>query len=95
LRAASHFFGVLRPAGAQQGDPGCGIYPSRACRGRRRGKSLILIDGEDIFPKGYDLGQRTGGFGLKAGAHTISIKKTGVETGTTKMEPENRREHSP
>lgn len=49
------------------------------------GKAHMLIDGEDIFPKGYELGQRTGGFGLKAGAHTIAIKKDGVETGTTKI----------
>ena len=49
------------------------------------GNANILIDGERHFPKGYKLGQRTGGFGLKAGPHTISIKKTGVETGTTKI----------
>lgn len=49
------------------------------------GRTNILIDGEDIFPKGYQLGQRTGGFGLKAGAHNISLRKTGVLEGTTKV----------
>ena len=49
------------------------------------GRVNVQIDGEDIFPKGYTLGQRTGGLGLKAGAHTISIKKTGVESGNTKI----------
>lgn len=49
------------------------------------GKVNFLIDGEDIFPKGYNLGQKTGGLGIKAGAHTITLKKTGVVTGTTKI----------
>lgn len=44
------------------------------------------IDGEDIFPKGYKLGQRTGGFGLKAGSHKITIRKEGVEPGTTTVD---------
>lgn len=49
------------------------------------GKTHFLIDGEDIFPKGYKLGQRTGGFGLKSGNHSISIRKEGVKTGTTRV----------
>lgn len=49
------------------------------------GKTNLLIDGEDIYKKGYDLGQRTGGLALKSGAHNISVKKTGVETGTAKV----------
>lgn len=49
------------------------------------GNANFLIDGEDIFPKGYKLGQRTGGLGLKAGPHTVTIKKAGVETGRTKI----------
>lgn len=49
------------------------------------GKVSIAIDGEDIFPKGYDLGQRTGGIGVKAGSHRITIQKKGVEPGVTKV----------
>lgn len=49
------------------------------------GNANILVDGKDLYPKGYKLGQKTGGFGVKAGQHTISIQKTGVETGTTKV----------
>lgn len=49
------------------------------------GNTRILIDGEDIFPKGYKLGQRTGGFGLKAGSHSVTIEKDGVKSGTTKV----------
>jgi hypothetical protein len=47
------------------------------------GNTNFLIDGADLLPKGYPLGQKTGGFGVKAGSHSISVKKTGVKTGTT------------
>jgi hypothetical protein len=46
----------------------------------------ILIDGEDLFPKGYQLGQRSGGIGLAAGLHTVTLQKNGVESGTTKID---------
>ncbi len=49
------------------------------------GKLNIMVDGEDIFPKGYDLGQRTGGFGIKAGVHMIALKKEGVESRPTQV----------
>lgn len=49
------------------------------------GNAKFIVDGKDIYPKGYKLGQKTAGFGVKAGEHTISIEKTGVETGTTKI----------
>lgn len=50
------------------------------------GTTRILIDGEDIFPKGYQLGQRSGGIGLAAGPHTVTLQKNGVESGTTKID---------
>lgn len=51
-----------------------------------QGNVRLLIDGEDIFPEGYQLGQATGGLGLKAGAHTIEAKRDGVESGSTKID---------
>jgi hypothetical protein len=72
-------------AHAQKDQPEVGFVRIVQAVAPGEGNANILIDGEDIFPKGYKLGQRTGGFGLKAGAHTIAIKKTGVETGTTKI----------
>lgn len=50
------------------------------------GTTRILIDGEDLFPKGYQLGQRSGGIGLAAGHHTVTLQKNGVESGTTKID---------
>lgn len=49
------------------------------------GNTKVAVDGDDIFPKGYLLGQRTGGIGLAAGSHTIEVKKEGVQSGTTKI----------
>ncbi len=46
----------------------------------------VLIDGEDLFPKGYQIGQRSGGIGLAAGTHTVTLQKNGVESGTTKID---------
>lgn len=69
----------------QEGAPQVGFIRIVHAVAPGEGKVSVLIDGEDIFPKGYELGQRTGGFGLRVGAHTIAIKKNGVETGTTRV----------
>jgi hypothetical protein len=50
------------------------------------GTTRVFIDGEDLFPKGYQLGQRSGGIGLAAGSHTVTLQKNGVESGTTKID---------
>lgn len=71
---------------AQDGPPQVGFVRIVNAVAAGDGKTSILIDGEDIFPKGYDLGQRTGGFGLKSGSHTITIRRNGVEPGSTKVD---------
>lgn len=77
---------LIGSAGAQQNEtPQLGFIRFVHAVAAGDGKANLLIDGEDIYAKGYDLGQRTGGLGLKAGAHNISVKKTGVETGTAKV----------
>lgn len=53
------------------------------------GKMELLIDGANMFPKGYDLGQRTGGIGLEAGTRKVEVRKQGVESGTTRLPLEN------
>ena len=50
------------------------------------GTTRVLIDGEDLFLKGYQLGQWSGGIGLAAGPHTVTLQKNGVESGTTKVD---------
>jgi hypothetical protein len=50
------------------------------------GTTRVLIDGEDLYPKGYQLGQCSGGIGLAAGSHTVTFEKNGVKSGTTKID---------
>lgn len=47
------------------------------------GQVNVLFDGEDMHPKGYKLGDATGGIGLKPGSHKVTITRAGVEEGTT------------
>ncbi len=50
------------------------------------GMVTLLIDGENMNPKGYRLGALTGGIGLKPGMHTVTMKRDGVEDATTRLE---------
>lgn len=80
---------AVSPVRAQQKQSEVGFIRIVHAVAPGQGKVNILIDGEDIFPKGYDLGQRTGGFGMKAGVHMITLKKEGVEPGTTRVTLKN------
>lgn len=85
LAIAAAFFMTLRHAAAQNEQPEIGFLRIVNAVAPGEGNASILVDGKDLYPKGYKLGQKTAGFGVAAGEHTISIKKTGVETGTTKV----------
>lgn len=47
------------------------------------GNVSLLINGEDMRPSGYQLGDATGGIGLRAGNQKVTIRKEGVKEGTT------------
>ncbi|MCX8497342.1 MAG: hypothetical protein ORN51_14265 [Akkermansiaceae bacterium] len=49
------------------------------------GNISVMIDGEDMRPQGYKLGDATGGMGLRAGTHKVVIKKEGLEDGSTSV----------
>ena len=49
------------------------------------GSVNVRIDGEDLFPQGYDLGQCSGGMGFEVGEHRIEIVKPGVLRTTVKI----------
>lgn len=51
-----------------------------------QGNAKLLINGEDIFPEGYQLGQATGAMGLKEGSVVVEAKREGVESGTTNLD---------
>ena len=43
----------------------------------------VFFDGEDMRPKGYQLGDATGGIGLKPGTHKVKFVREGVVEGMT------------
>lgn len=49
------------------------------------GQVKLEIDGEDIAPDGYKLGDVTGGIRLTPGGHSVKISREGVKEGTTKV----------
>jgi len=49
------------------------------------GKATFHLDGRNLFPDGYALGQDTGGYGVKAGNVEVEVRKQGVETGATRI----------
>jgi hypothetical protein len=50
------------------------------------GNLHLKIDGEEMYAKGYTMGQRTGGIGLLAGSKKITVTKDGVEEGSTTVQ---------
>ena len=50
------------------------------------GTLRMKIDGEELFPRGYELGQRTGGIGLLPGGHALELSKSGVEPVKEKLD---------
>jgi hypothetical protein len=49
------------------------------------GKAAFLINGRNLYPDGYELGQTTGGYGVKAGSLNIEVRKDGLESGRTNV----------
>ena len=49
------------------------------------GNATFLVDGRNLYPDGYKLGQDTGGYGVKSGSIEIKVRKEGVESGSTRI----------
>jgi hypothetical protein len=49
------------------------------------GNASFLLNGLDLHPAGYRLGQDTGGYAVKAGDLRIVVRKEGVTSGTTRI----------
>jgi hypothetical protein len=84
--AALCMFGVISSANGKATSPEFGFLRIINAIAPGNGTTRVLIDGEELFPKGYQLGQRSGGIGLAAGPHTVTLQKNGVESGTTKFD---------
>jgi hypothetical protein len=50
------------------------------------GKLSLILDGADVYPSGYQLGNATGGIGVKAGRCKVVIRRDGVEEGETDVD---------
>jgi hypothetical protein len=79
-------FSSMLSAIGKEGSPEVGFVRIINAIAPGNGTTRVLIDGEDLFPRGYQLGQRSGGIGLAAGPHTVTLQKNGVESGTTKID---------
>jgi hypothetical protein len=86
LAATLCLFGVISSANDKATSPEVGFLRIINAIAPGNGTTRVLIDGEELFPKGYQLGQRSGGIGLAAGPHTVTLQKNGVESGTTKFD---------
>ncbi len=72
-------------ASAQEPPPEVGFIRFVNAVAAGTGNVKVTVNGEDLHPKGYRLGQKTGGLGLRVGSHTITVKREGVGTGSTKI----------
>lgn len=86
LAATLCIFGVIASASGKATSPEVGFLRIINAIAPGDGTTRVLIDGEELFPKGYQLGQRSGGIGLAAGPHSVTLQKNGVESGTTKID---------
>lgn len=53
---------------------------------RGEGKLTLELNGADVYPSGYQLGNATGGIGVEAGRCTVVIRRDGLEAGETKVD---------
>lgn len=74
--------------GQEGGPPQVGFVRLVNAVGAGVGNTMFKVDGEELYPKGYRLGQRTGGIGLEAGNRQIEVRKEGVESGKTAVQVE-------
>jgi hypothetical protein len=79
-------FALCLPLSARGGPPDVGFVRVVNAMAPGTGNMKLFIDGENLYPRGYELGQRTGGIGLAAGTRKIEVRKDGVESGFTRLE---------
>lgn len=72
---------VSVPAGAQEVEPGEIAFVRLVnLVSPGEGNLKLKLNGSEPWPSGYELGQRTGGLGLKAGKHKLVLSKKGCLT---------------
>ncbi|MBK1826493.1 hypothetical protein [Haloferula rosea] len=79
-------FGSL--ASAQEGEKKVGFIRLIHALAPGEGKLSLLLNGVDVYPSGYQLGNATGGIGVDAGRCKVVIRRDGVTEGTTTVDVE-------
>lgn len=81
---------VLIPmaASAQGRGPQVGFIRFVSAVAPGEGNTMFKLNGDNLYRKGYTLGQRTGGIGIRAGSHEIQVEKDGLEAGSTRIQIE-------
>ena len=69
---------VLAPVMAQRPEVGFIRLVNLVAAGE--GNLRFAVDDQELFPRGYTLGQKTGGMGFKAGSYKITAEKEGCQT---------------
>lgn len=77
------FLFTCLPLSAQDAPPKVGFIRLVNAVAPGTGNVHLKIDGEDMFPKGYKLGDRTGGIGCTAGSKKLTVTRDGTVEGTT------------
>ena len=86
--ALAAFCALLTPkASAQATPPAAKVGFVRMVNAVAQGSGPLelLVNGESMNPDGYNLGDVTGGIGLKPGAHEISFRRQGLKEGSTRI----------
>lgn len=52
------------------------------------GNVKLLLDGSDLYPSGYRLGDATGGMGVETGRCKVVVQRDGTKEGTTSIQVE-------
>jgi hypothetical protein len=68
-----------------QPDPNLGYIRLVNAVAHGEGNLTLHINGENMHPKGYRLGAVTGGMGFAAGTQRVTIRRDGVEEGSTNV----------
>ena len=85
---AALLFLIPQSAGAQDEVRKAGFFRIVNAVAPGTGNLFIKINGRELHEKGYREAQYSGGIGIGAGDHEITVEKAGVRSGTTRFQVE-------
>jgi hypothetical protein len=82
---------LANPLRAQEPDEKFGFIRLVNAVAPGEGKLTLLLDGSDLYPSGYHLGDATGGMGVPVGRCKVVVRRDGTTEGTTNIDVEEGR----